>query len=223
MGLHFNLNINIELSYDTPNEIIELFQKKIEGLKWNESDKKAIPFENEIEYLFEQGKSIRELCLQTFHFQKQDYLTLPEYRNLENKFYCFHLSRTVGDDGFYQGCYELIVWLAKYSRTNGFIGEFHEPESNELNLLFTRNGIVTIQKTRGESMYQMSSTDFNFEKPNSVKMKRIEDLNIAIDNQNWSFAKHKLDELISNDPMNQNYKNIEKYITEKTNTTDNKR
>ena len=223
MSLHFNLNINIELSYDTPKEIIELFQKKANGQNWNEDDKKVVPFENEIEYLFEEGKTIREQCIQTFHFQKQDYLRFPEFRNLENEFYCLHLSRTIGDDGFYQGGYELIVWLAKYSRTSGYIGEFHEPESNELNLLFAKHGTVTVQKVRGESMYQMSSSDFNFEKPNSVKMKRIEDLNTAINNQNWNFAGHKIEELIESEPTNQNYENIKKYITEKVNTTDNNR
>jgi len=35
MSLHFNLNINIELSYNTSKEIIELFQKKANGQKWS--------------------------------------------------------------------------------------------------------------------------------------------------------------------------------------------
>jgi len=222
MSLHFNLNLSIELSYDTPNEIIDLFKKKVNGQKWNKEDKKIIPFDNEIEYLFELGKSLREQCLQTFHFQKQDYLKFAEFRNLENEFYCFHLSRTIGDDGFYQGGYELIVWLAKHSRTNGYMGEYHEPESNELNLLFVQNGVVTVQKTRGESIYQMSSADFDFEPPDTTKMKRIIDLNTAIDNQNWNFAEMKIDELISQDPNSENYKNIKQYLIEKKNTTDNK-
>jgi len=215
MSLHFNLNINIELSYDTPNGIIEIFKKKMNGEIWNERDKSKIPFQNEIEYLFEIDKYQREQCLQTFHFQKQEYLKHPEFRKLEDEFYCFHLSRTILDDGFYQGGYELIVWLANYSRTNGYIGEYHEPESKEINLLFTKNGIVTVRRVRDESIFKMSSTDFNFDKPNTVKLKRIEDMNNAINNQNWNFAKIKIDELLKSDQENENYKSIKKYLENK--------
>ena len=61
----------------------------------------------------------------------------------------------------------------------------------------------------------MSSTDFNFDKPNTVKLKRIEDMNNAINNQNWNFAKIKIDELLKSDQENENYKSIKKYLENK--------
>jgi len=162
MSKFFNLNLNIEFSHNIPKEIIEIFIKKAEGKKWNVKDKSIIPFEYEIEYLFETEIHQREQCLQIFNFHKQEYLLSSESHNSEKKFYCFHLSRTIKDDGFYQGGYELIVWLAKYSRTNSYIGEFHEPESKEVKNMFTENGIVTVINVPGGKSFKMSTIDFNF-------------------------------------------------------------
>ena len=222
MGKHFNLNINLELSYDTPQEVISLFDKKMKGERWNDTDRNIIPFNFEIEYLFDSKKSIREQCLQTFHFQRQDYLQFPKFRELENNFFSFHLSRTIGDDGFYHGGYHLIVWLAKFSRTNGYIGEYHEPESNEINLLFTKYGEITVQRMNNQSMFKMSANDFDFEPPDIIKLKRIDDLEIAIQQSNWGFADLKIDELLNSDSNNLNYINIKSYISKKRSKTDNR-
>ena len=64
-------------------------------------------------------------------------------------------------------------------------------------------------------MFKMSSADFNFAKANTVKLKRIEDMNNAINNQNWNFAKIKIDELLKDDPNNLNYKSIKEYLMTK--------
>jgi len=215
MSLHFNLNLNFELTYDTPKDIIELFQTKMKGLPWSKAQKSVIPFNFEIEYLFDTEISQREMCLQTFHFQKQDYLQFPKFRELENDFYNFHLSRTIGDDGFYQGCYHLIVWLAQYSRTNSFIGEYHETESNEVKLLFVKNGEVTVQKISSDSLFSMSPKDFDLADPDIKKSRTFEMLENAISGQNYEFAKHKIEQLIEWYPENKNYRNIKMWLDAK--------
>ena len=193
----------------------------MKGERWIDIDRNIIPFNFEIEYLFDIKKSIREQCLQTFHFQKQDYLQFPKFREFENNFYSFHLSRTLGDDGFYQGGYHLIVWLARYSRTNGYIGEYHETESNEINLMFAKYGEITIQKANSQSVFKMSSSDFDFEPTDIIRLKRIDDLETAINQSNWGFAELKINELIESDSNNLNYKSIKSHITKKGSKTDN--
>lgn len=221
MSLHFNLNLNIEFGYDTPKGVINLFEKKMKGLKWDEKDKQIIPFENDIEYLFNTEKNLREQCLQTFHFQKQDYIGYPEFRKFESDFYCFHLSRTIIDDGFYQGGYELIVWLAQFSRINGYLGEYHEPESKEVNLLFVKYGKVTVRRVRSESMFEMSVEDFQIESIDKSKMKIYDEVKNAIYSSNYNFAEIKINELLNIDPENKNFKKVKEFIEENKNTTTN--
>ena len=222
MSLHFNLNLNIEFGYDTPKGVINLFEKKMKRLNWEEKDKQIIPFQNEIEYLFDTNKYLREQCLQTFHFQKQEYLGCPEFRKFESEFYCFHLSRTINDDGFYQGGYELIVWLAQFSRTNGYLGEFHEPESRNIRLLFCEYGIVTVQATESKKVFKMSPKDFNMAAIDMTKKRIYDEFKAAFYSTNYKRAEEKIEELIEIEPQNFDFKKLKEFIKEKRNTTANK-
>ena len=50
----------------------------------------------------------------------------------------------------------------------------------------------------------MSANDFDFEPPEKIKLKRIADLETAIQQSNWRFAELKIDELLDSDSNNLN-------------------
>lgn len=212
MSLYYNLNLNIEFAYDTPKDITDLFEKKMSGDNWSRFDKEVIPFDNEIEYLFDPNKSLTHQCLQTFHFQKQDYLGFPNYRKFEQSFYCFHLGKTIKDDGFNHGGYELIAWLAQFSRTNGYIGEYHEPESRQVNLLFCEYGIVTVKKVGTDKMFKMTVSDFKMKPIDQEKVKIYDQVKRAISENNYGSAKQKITELLEKDPGNEDFMGVREYI-----------
>lgn len=213
MSIHHNLNLNMEFRYDTPKGVINLFEKKMKGLKWDKKDKQIIPFGSDIEHFFDTEKHLREQCLQTFHFQKQDYLGCPEFRKFEGEFYCFHLSRTIRD--IYQGVYELIVWLAQFSRTNGYLGEYHEPESNEVNLIFGNYGKVTVKSVSSDRIFQMSVEDFEIKPVDQHKIRIYDEVKDAIYSSNYSFAEIKINELLSIEPEDENFQKVKKFIEER--------
>ena len=87
--------------------------------------------------------------------------------------------------------------------------------------MFAKYGEITIQKANSQSVFKMSSSDFDFEPPDIIRLKRIDDLETAIDQSNWGFAELKINELIESDSNNLNYKSIKSHITKKGSKTDN--
>ena len=61
----------------------------------------------------------------------------------------------------------------------------------------------------------MSPKDFNLEEPDTKKSRTFEMVENAISDQNYEFAKHKIELLIEWYPGNQNYRNIKKWLDEK--------
>ena len=164
MGSYINLTLNLEFDFETPKEIINLFDKKIAGEKWNENDKKVIPFEYDIESIFETLTSSTYQCLNVFYFQKQEYQSIHSLKGL----YYFHLSCTTKDGSFYQdGYFEMIIWLAQFSPNDRYIGEFHKEESKTVNLLFCESGIVTMKPVKfgKEDVFKLLASDFDMKKP----------------------------------------------------------
>ena len=52
MGMYFHLSMNIELGYDTPKAVIEIFDKKMNGMKLTEKEKGIFPLGIDLEHFF---------------------------------------------------------------------------------------------------------------------------------------------------------------------------